>query len=219
MIHMTIFGKRVSSPSLGHFAQAIVDASQQYKNVSITEPNIDMKPDAVIYASRSNDYFADAVSVARQFAVPLLVVSTDVKSQLVKYRDQADIHYYSNTSLHTIDFMKDIEAFWAQHQEWQIASFSEWHQQSKKGMSGTAIAIAESISYDTHNIEMIRNDDRAQKERNIPETAQAYAIHNITFANHNDTARRVFSLTTVGRDAYAMGAIEIALKLTKRKDH
>ena len=82
MIHMTIFGKRVSSPSLGHFAQAIVDASQQYKNVSITEPNIDMKPDAVIYASRSNDYFADAVSVARQFAVPLLVVSTDVKSQL-----------------------------------------------------------------------------------------------------------------------------------------
>jgi dihydrodipicolinate reductase len=113
--------------------------------------------------------------------------------------------------------MDDIAKFHREQQDWKVHSITEWHQETKKRVSGTAVAIADSLGYDHALIIIQRNDRLTCSTFAIPNTSDSYAVHQIVFASQHHNVERLFSLKTVGRDSYATGALAIAIKLADGK--
>ena len=203
-IHVGLYGRRSTTEHLGHFASEIYNALQVEPNVTVYKLDFDPAPqlDAVIYASRSADKLRQASELCIKEDIPLLILSSDMGKEISDLSDACKIQVIPNSSLEVQEYQQNITKFHENHPDYKV-SITEYHQQSKADVSGTAIDIAKQINFDGSKITSVRDDLATQKKFNIPEEfKQAYAIHQITFTNPETNVSQMFEIKVYGRKTY-----------------
>lgn len=210
-IHVGLYGRRSTTERLGHFASEIYDTLQAEPNITVYKLDFDPAPqlDAVVYASRSADMLRQAAELCATEDIPLFILSSDMDQEIKNLPEECNVTAIPNSSLEVQEYQKNIVEFHDAHPEYQV-SITEYHQQSKADVSGTAIAIAKQINFDSSKITSVRDDLTTQKQFSIPdEFQQAYAIHRITFANPETNVSQTFEIKVYGRKTYTRGLIKI----------
>ena len=213
-IRVGLYGKRASQEQLGHFATEIYEALQAEAGTKVYKLDFDPAPnlDTVLYASRSADKLRQAAELCIKMNIPLLILSSDLKDQVDELPAECNVQVIPNSSLEVQEYQRNVINYHRAHPD-QKVTITEYHQQSKLDVSGTAIAIAKQINFDSKNIISIRDDPTAQRLYNIPDQSKdAYAVHQIAFTNSQTNTTQMFEIKVCGRSTYISGLIEIVQK-------
>ena len=206
-----LYGQRASGGGLGKFASQIAEdlSGKDQFEVCLLDATPDNSSglDLVLYASRSGRMLQTAATLCEEQNIHLWVLSTGLEEELKKVKGNCEIKVIPNTSVDVINYKTGVVNFWASHKDWSIR-ITEYHQQSKADVSGTAIDIAQAIDLPVSQIISIRNDQVAESDFGISLSAVGgYAIHNIEFTSPEDDMKQGFEIRVIGRATYTRGLV------------
>lgn len=213
-IKVGLYGQRSNQPALGKFASAIAEGLEADNRFQLFLSESDTPPDAldaIVYARRTDDKLAEALRLADRLDASVYLLATNMQDSLAKIPHQAPVHIIPNTSQEVTDYIESVAAFHQAHSSWS-AHITEYHQSSKQDISGTALAIAEQIGVQPHEIQTIRDDAEATKLFGVPPQHQSsYAVHQITFTNPETKTTQLFQIVVTGHQTYVAGLIKLLL--------
>ncbi len=206
-IHVGIYGQRASKPELGQFAAEIFKALDTDGDFSVSKLDAVSSDelDIVVYASRSDAKLAEAIALCDRLAIPLIIVSTSLETSVSQIPHSCSIQFVPNTSKDVVDYMQLVKTFAQEHPGWTL-SMVEYHQSTKQDVSGTALAIIQSIGANPSVITTVRDDVRAQHDLELPDSAlKSYAAHQTTFTDPSGTVTQAYNILVIGRNSYTSG--------------
>lgn len=213
-IRVGLYGQRVSKPTLGKLAAAIADGIRTDDKFVLSLLETDDEPtelDAIVYAKRNDDRLVEALTLADQLNATVYLLSTSMEESLAAIPHKISVHMLPNTSREVLEYIDNVIAFNQAHPSWSI-DITEYHQQSKSDVSGTALSIAAQIGVESDAIRSVRNDAQATQLFDIaPAHLSGYAVHQITFTNPDTHTQRLFQIVVTGHQTYVDGLKQIIL--------
>lgn len=165
---------------------------------------------SVIIFCGSPRLFKDVWSFCSTNNTPLLLLSTSID---FPKRHEFPFVFAPNCSEEVLEFIKSVKDF-ATNTDYKNVSIIESHQKNKKDVSATAKLLAKSLGRTEKIIISIRNP-KDQQKLGIPTAhLDGHAYHKVTFMH--DGLSTEFSVTVLGRETYAKGALKIARDLLRK---
>lgn len=214
-IDIGLYGARESSKELGRFASELTDALREHDQCGVTLLDTESAPetlDCIIYASRTRSKLVEAAEICRNLGVPLYVLSSDMEDEITAIELMCKVVRVANTSLEVQEFMRDVTNFYQAHRDWSLA-ITEYHQESKKDISGTALQLVRTLGLKEDCITSVRNNREAAELFAIPEMyLGGYAVHQVKFTSAKTHSYRLFEIIVLGRKTYVDGLLQLLQK-------
>ena len=170
-------------------------------------------PPVVAIHFGSGRQLPELLDICENMRIPLIQGSTHLIAPIPSNRNIAIINS-PNLSIAMIRFMVAFPAFAEAIKKGMGMRITESHHEGKQGISGTALAVANTLGIPESTIWSI-TDPALQVPRGIPhEHLRGHAYHDFTFSDLSDQGVEIVVSTKInGRKTYAEGALTIARKL------
>ncbi|MCA9308766.1 hypothetical protein KC973_00155 [Candidatus Saccharibacteria bacterium] len=206
-----LYGARSGSSKLGRFASEIAAALRDSADFDVVLLDSEDSPkhlDSVVYASRTSTKLKGAAQLCAAHDIPLYVLSSDMDDEVAQVKSTCNVIPIANSSLEVQEFLRDVTKFHQSHPDWTL-TITEYHQESKQDVSGTALQLVHTLGLGENCITSIRNDNKAGELFKIPEEYKdGYAVHRVEFTSPDTHTSHQLQITVIGRKSYTYGLLE-----------
>jgi len=208
-----VIGNRATVAEPGQLASAIIMSEAPLPpDTEIRAVDLPENATVVVYCRKTDGTLRQAIRYCNEKGVPLVFLSSKIEIP-----EDEDLSNFSridgpNAATTVVDYVLLLhEVARVKYPGW-IATITEFHQESKKDTSGTALSIAKQRA-DPTRIISVRWDDMAINDYgyDIPEKIRnGYANNSTTFTNpETGEVSEPYDIVIAGREPYVEGLMSI----------